>query len=159
MITTMRSNDVYLGLPHDVFFFTMLQELVARRLDVELGLYRHIVGSLHLYEHNVEDALEYMGEGWQPTTEYMPSMPSGDPTADLVSFLNAEDKVRLEKPFNLDDTGLDKYWADLIRLLQLYRYSTKARNAEEVCRLCAAVDPSYTPYFEKMRARVAHHEG
>lgn len=31
-ITYMRSNDVHLGLPHDIFCFTMLQELFARSL-------------------------------------------------------------------------------------------------------------------------------
>ena len=29
-LTCMRSNDAYFGLPHDIFCFTMLQELVAR---------------------------------------------------------------------------------------------------------------------------------
>ena len=159
MITTMRSNDVYLGLPHDVFCFTMIQELVARRLDVEPSVYRHFVGSLHLYNHNVDDAVNYLREGWQPTTEYMPNMPSGDPTAQLKCFLQAEDNVRLGKPFYLEEIGLDKYWTDLVRLLQLYRYSTKDKNAEEVSRLCASVDSSYTPYFEKMRARAAQHDG
>ena len=159
MITTMRSNDVYLGLPHDVFCFTMIQEIVARRLGVELGVYRHIVGSLHLYDRNVDDASRYLGEGWQPTKEYMPSMPSDDPTVQLRRFLNAEAYVRLGRPFNLEEMGLDKYWADLVKLLQLYRYSTKTKNAEEVSRLCAAVDSSYTPYFEKMRARIAQQNG
>ena len=156
MITTMRSNDVYLGLPHDVFCFTMIQEIVARRLDVELGTYRHIVGSLHLYDRDNHAASKYLDEGWQPTTKYMPSIPPGDPTAQLRCFLDAESNVRLGRPFDLDDMGLDKYWADLVRLLQLYHYSTKIRDAEEVDRLCAAVDSRYAPYFEKLRARVAH---
>ena len=157
MITTMRSNDVYLGLPHDVFCFTMIQEIVARKLGVEPAAYRHIVGSLHLYDRNVADASRYLEEGWQPTTEYMPSMPSGDPTVQLRCFLNAEHDVRLGRPFELEEMGLDKYWADLVRLLQLYRYSAKTKNVDKVARLCAAVDSSYTPYFEKMRARVARH--
>lgn len=37
MLTTMRSNDAYKGLPHDIFCFTMLQEVVARTLGLELG--------------------------------------------------------------------------------------------------------------------------
>ena len=49
MVTTMRSNDAYFGLPHDVFCFTMLQEIVARSLDRDIGIYRHFVGSLHIY--------------------------------------------------------------------------------------------------------------
>ena len=39
LITNMRSNDAYLGLPHDIFCFTMLQELVSRTLDTGLGSY------------------------------------------------------------------------------------------------------------------------
>ena len=35
LIVTMRSNDAYLGLPHDIFCFTMLQEIIARSLDQE----------------------------------------------------------------------------------------------------------------------------
>jgi thymidylate synthase len=50
LIVTMRSNDAYIGLPHDVFCFTMLQEIVTRSLNRELGTYIHFVGSMHLYE-------------------------------------------------------------------------------------------------------------
>ena len=35
MSATMRSNDAYWGLPHDVFCFTMLQEMIARRLGAD----------------------------------------------------------------------------------------------------------------------------
>ena len=35
-ITYMRSNDVHIGLPHDLFAFTMLQELIARSVGVPL---------------------------------------------------------------------------------------------------------------------------
>ena len=38
MITYMRSNDVFLGLPHDIFAFTMIQEIMARTLSVEQEL-------------------------------------------------------------------------------------------------------------------------
>ena len=43
MLTYMRSNDAYWGLPHDVFAFTMLQEILARSLTLELGTYKHAV--------------------------------------------------------------------------------------------------------------------
>lgn len=49
MITTMRSNDIVLGFTYDVFAFTMLQEMMADELNVELGYYCHNVGSMHLY--------------------------------------------------------------------------------------------------------------
>ncbi|MDI9364246.1 MAG: thymidylate synthase [Flavobacterium sp.] len=48
----MRSNDIVWGLPNDIFFFTFLQEMLAVELGVELGVYNHIAGSLHLYERH-----------------------------------------------------------------------------------------------------------
>lgn len=53
LITNMRSNDVWLGTPYDVFMFTQLQQTVARVLDTAVGSYTHHVGSLHLYEERV----------------------------------------------------------------------------------------------------------
>lgn len=53
MTTYMRSNDIWLGFPFDVFAFTALQVKMAMELDLELGYYTHIAGSLHLYEKDV----------------------------------------------------------------------------------------------------------
>lgn len=66
----MRSNDAFLGLPHDIFAFTMMQEIAARELGVELGKYHHSVASLHLYDDDPEGkvrarsrAQSYLDEG------------------------------------------------------------------------------------------------
>ena len=70
MIAMMRSNDAYLGFPHDVFCFTMIQELIARSLGVQVGDYHHFATSLHLYEEDVDRVSNYLGEGFQnPTFE------------------------------------------------------------------------------------------
>ena len=34
MITTMRSNDIYLGFTYDVFIFTLMQEILANELGM-----------------------------------------------------------------------------------------------------------------------------
>ena len=52
LVTTMRSNDAWLGLPYDVFAFTCFQWLIASVLGVEPGTYTHQAGSMHLYEKN-----------------------------------------------------------------------------------------------------------
>ena len=74
MITYMRSNDLYLGFPHDIFCFTLLQELVARSLSVGVGTYKHMVGSMHLYDQDAEDAQEFLDEGWQSTDHWPGSL-------------------------------------------------------------------------------------
>ncbi|WP_308163899.1 thymidylate synthase [Nonomuraea sediminis] len=71
MVTTMRSNDLWTGLPYDMFAATILHELVAGWLGVELGTYRHHVDSLHLYERDVEQAEAVRPS---PPSEPLPSL-------------------------------------------------------------------------------------
>lgn len=57
MIVNMRSQDIWLGLPYDVAFFTVVHEAafqVLRRdmLQLKLGTYFHNVISLHVYERD-----------------------------------------------------------------------------------------------------------
>jgi thymidylate synthase len=56
MHTTMRSQDLWLGFPYDIFTATLLHELMAGWLGVELGTYQHSVDSLHLYADDWERA-------------------------------------------------------------------------------------------------------
>ena len=142
MFTNMRSNDAFWGLPHDVFCFTMLQEIVARSLSVEIGSYKHAAGSLHLYEPSIDAAERFIEEGWQPTEAVMPPMPIGDPWPSISTLLKAESGIRsdgtlpgiaLEEP--------DPYWADLIRLLQVFRYK-KDKDADRIKETRSKIEPS-----------------
>ncbi len=59
----------------------------------------------------------------------MPPMPAGDPWPAVERLLKAERTIRQGKQPNLDDP--DPYWADLVRLLQVFRYSRNgARQAQ-----------------------------
>jgi thymidylate synthase len=119
MITTMRSNDAYWGLPHDVFCFTMIQELIARSLGREIGIYRHFAGSLHLYKDHRHDAQNFVNEGYQARIE-MPSMPVGDPWSAVATLLKTEQRIRNGEHVDVDTLGLDPYWCDLIRVIQIH---------------------------------------
>lgn len=56
--TYMRSNDLWLGFPYDVFQFTCLQVRMAMELGLDIGSYTHIAGSLHLYQRDFEKAIK-----------------------------------------------------------------------------------------------------
>ncbi len=56
MFTTMRSQDAWLGLPYDLFFASVLQELVAGWLNIEVGARQHHADSFHIYEDSLEQA-------------------------------------------------------------------------------------------------------
>lgn len=58
MTTYMRSNDLWMGFPNDVFQFTAIQIYLAMKLGVRLGYYTHIAGSLHLYERDYLTSLK-----------------------------------------------------------------------------------------------------
>lgn len=49
-----RSNDLFLGLPHNLVQFTSIQEIVAGWLNIECGTYNQISDSMHIYEDNKE---------------------------------------------------------------------------------------------------------
>ncbi|MDX2307994.1 MAG: thymidylate synthase [Hyphomicrobium sp.] len=121
MMTSMRSNDAYLGLPHDVFAFTLLQEVVARTMGCELGEYNHAVGSLHLYEEHERRAREYLDEGWQDKLA-MPAMPVGDPWNAIKWLLDKEARIRCGVLDIGDVTAIDPFWVDLARLLLVHAH-------------------------------------
>ena len=56
----MRSNDIWMGVPYDMFSFCFLQMKMAMELGVEIGTYTHYAGSLHLYQRDYKTALKNM---------------------------------------------------------------------------------------------------
>lgn len=56
LLVNMRSQDLFRGVPYDLFMFTQTQLSLARQLDIEVGRYTHVVGNLHLYDTDREAA-------------------------------------------------------------------------------------------------------
>lgn len=53
-LQVMRSNDLFLGSPHNFVQFTTLQEVLAGWLGLEVGSYAQISDSLHCYKNDLE---------------------------------------------------------------------------------------------------------
>lgn len=64
LTTYMRSNDLWMGFPYDVFQFMNMQVLMSMELGIGLGSYTHLAGSLHLYER---DYLTRVNQGQIPS--------------------------------------------------------------------------------------------
>ncbi len=56
LLVVSRSMDVFWGSVIDVHLWTVVQELMAGWLGVNVGVYEHFVGSLHLYDSYAERA-------------------------------------------------------------------------------------------------------
>ncbi|PSK64846.1 Thymidylate synthase 1 [Micromonospora sp. MH33] len=111
MHTTMRSNDVWLGLPYDLFTATMLHELLAGWLGVELGTYHHHVDSLHVYaEHELAAAAVA-----ESTVAPSPSMPAlFAPVDGFTEFLTT-----MVRGDSVTDAGAP--WVEMAAMLTSYR--------------------------------------
>jgi thymidylate synthase len=146
LITTMRSNDVFRGLPTDAFAFTMLQELVARSLGVELGTYRHFAGSLHIYAKDVEGAKRLVEEGWQQTVgASMEPMPDGDPWPAIKEVLRAERAYRNEGFVDPWPSMGHGYWDQIVWLLEMHCHFKRA----DLTRFEAGMARSRNAYFDR----------
>lgn len=140
LVTTLRSSDACKGMPHDVFCFTMLQEMVARALGLEPGPYRQFVGSMHVYETDLDGVRAYLDEGLQRPA-LMPPMPTGDPFASAIpTLLEAERRIRVGDRLDAATFSGALYWADLARLLQALAATGHPARLDEIARLMACPD-------------------
>lgn len=158
----MRSNDAFLGLPHDIFAFTMMQEIAARELGVELGRYHHSVASLHLYDDDHEGkilartrAQKYVEEGLFEKVS-MPAMPTGDPWPAIRTLLAVERNLRLNLESYVPPTNLHPYWADLASLLRVHSVARAGGSNEELKKLLAGLH--FEGYQLYIKDRIARRE-
>jgi thymidylate synthase len=90
LIVTMRSSDVWLGFPYDMFSFSQMQNALAGELKIGRGWIQFNLGSSHLYQENEEIARECLSMSSLYTTT-SPALPGWiPPISDLP----------LQKPWN-----------------------------------------------------------
>ena len=123
LTTYMRSNDAYFGLPHDLFCFTTLQEMVAVKVGIPLGKYTHTCTSLHIYDVHFEKVEKYIDEG---LFEHLSMPPMDDFNNEIL-----ESVVNAYKSDGLSSCELDKlppYWHDFS--LFSNQYFNKHKNQD-----------------------------
>jgi thymidylate synthase len=87
VVDTMRSSDLWLGWPYDIFNFSMLARYVICHLKQkpELGVIVLQAGSAHLYEQNWLPAQAIVGG--KCTVEETPTIPWFENGDDLIDWL------------------------------------------------------------------------
>lgn len=162
LVVHMRSNDVFMGFPHDVFAFTMIQEILANDLGVKLGSYKHMVGSFHLYDEDREKVERYLGEGFQPTRE-MPPMPAGNPWPDIMKLFVIEDAIRKGGASGVQKAlqglhAIDPYWGDFGRLFGVFALTREIKDGlrdrlRQVVELRKAMSSDFYAGYIRKRAK------
>lgn len=131
MITHMRSNDALFGLLHDVFSFTMIQEIIACYLNIEIGEYHHSVGNLHIYKNKIPNITNYLKEGFQSTKFFMPNMPKEDIENSIKALMEYENKIRKGEEIDIEKIDLNEYWIDIILILLIYNEKKKTTHNQD----------------------------
>jgi thymidylate synthase len=130
-ILTMRSNDAIMGLPYDIFFFSMIQEIMSVELGVELGRYFHGAGSMHLYERHFRLAERMIDGGTFDSSE----MPAVTEVGSISSFLSFEKSLRLEQGMQPQPSFDSGYWDDLAVPLRWHRERKRGATAGDLRQL------------------------
>ncbi|WP_313327616.1 thymidylate synthase [Enterobacter oligotrophicus] len=148
MFTFMRSNDARAGLVHDIFAFTMLQEMIAKTLGLNLGVYRHYAASLHIYIEDIPLIEAALKEGYAPSVPVMVAMPTEDITNYLCNIVDAEKRIREGDIPDIDALRLSEYWKDVLRMLAIFRCK-KDKNLPAAQAIAGKLqNQSYKIYLE-----------
>ncbi|GAA3221081.1 thymidylate synthase [Actinocorallia longicatena] len=93
MVTSMRSQDVWRGLPYDMFAATVLLELMAGWIGARVGYWHHEVDSLHLYQPEHDAARQVAALGGSAVTPMEPLTVPWDGFDKLLDQVIAGERV------------------------------------------------------------------
>lgn len=83
-IVTMRSSDIWLGMPYDFFSFSQLTNSVAGELNLVPGSLTFDFGSSHLYNRDREKAAGVLAASLQCISS--PRLPNRPPADEILSY-------------------------------------------------------------------------
>lgn len=146
---TMRSNNALRLLPYNLFEFTMLAELIAVELGVELGPYWHSVLSLHVFDADADAAANFVASRDADGKRLAPMPPrpleevsrlAGHERELRAAFMSRE-LERLPVLVEQAEAELHPYWFGLYAVLALFawRRAQPAQPSPDLERLQAAV--------------------
>lgn len=120
LIATMRSSDVVWGVTYDVFQFTMLQEFVARMLNVSLGTFYFRTGSMHIYERDWHYFEKTESNRWPYLMNKMPMLDFSDIEALSTFMVAASSDLKIAAYSSIKATILPNYLFELYLACQSF---------------------------------------
>jgi thymidylate synthase len=136
--TFMRANNAYSLFPYNFFEFSLLGEIIAIELGVELGPLTHSAFSLHIYEEEVEPAAAVVRAGSAVTGLDEINIPP-QPLATVRRLVNLEPLVRtipdagssrLNRVLAAADEQLTGIWREMFQVLVIHMLLVSKRTLE-----------------------------
>ena len=135
LVVNMRSSDLVFGLSYDVPAFTIMQELMALELGVELGEYIHVSNSLHVYERHFE-MLEKMVTA-SGVSKAMSRLEEKGPMPQIVDLpdttalhfyekkiQDCDDAATMRKIIADAGNSMGDFWTDMLKIVAFHRCKT-----------------------------------
>ncbi len=157
MTVMMRSQSSVFVFPYDLFFFTFLQEFIARCVGVLPGTYTHFCSSLHYYESELDMVHEILDKPMPKNTDYpedMPVMPHYTDYDILTKLLIWEEKFRGQLEVQTEFTAvlgwvhdtteqMDEYWKHVCMTIAIHAIRLKHGNSSILDNCVTTFLPSY----------------
>ncbi len=139
----MRSNDLFRGLPHDIVQFTILQEVLAGWIGVDVGRYFHVSDSLHLYTDQLSQFTCTDIAALSPNTDSLMVDPvrGGSLISELFTRMDILTKADLSEADVAEADAIDDAPAGYKNMLHLLAAESARRrgqhdHAEELMKRC-----------------------
>lgn len=156
----MRSNDVYLGFPHNLVQFTAVQEVMAGWLELELGAYHHVSDSLHIYERDLDFIAT--GEDAVPMNETSLALPklesdrvfsAMEKAVEIIISPGADAQILIN---SLRSCEVPKAYMDMLRILTAegLRRRKLAEDAQKIAAECT--DPTLSHLWTNWIRRITN---
>jgi thymidylate synthase len=155
----MRSNDVFRGLPHNIVQFTMLQEVLAGWLGIEVGAYHHLSDSLHVYKSDRNSLTRVSTKTPFQSTDVF-ATPKGTSQAEWREIESAVERIispatcSREIAERADTARLSAACANVLRVLSAegLRRRDSGTLAREVMEGCS--NPAYRQLWQRWIVRL-----
>lgn len=92
-----RSNDIFLGVPYNVFVFHLLQRYLAEEIGCEIGNQRHFTDSLHLYKRDIAKVKSIINNNSVQTIKNTRLLLN---SFDIYKYINENHNAVLNRKFN-----------------------------------------------------------
>jgi thymidylate synthase len=155
----LRSNDLFLGVPHNLVQFTALQEIMAGWLGMEVGAFNALSDSLHVYERDRE-VIAAARPVFVADYEESLALPKHDSEQAIQTIAVAVDKMRegvsqiADMGYLVNAAGLPEPFANVLRVLaaESERRCARPDNAKRVMSNCT--NATYVELWQRWEHRV-----
>jgi len=165
----MRSNNAFILLPYNIFEFSLLAEIIAKEVGVEMGPMYYNALSMHIYEEHYDVSKGISDSEDELLDLQVPPMPfDPKPMDEVKKLIRLEAKIRhisaglnnsninewlkdviiLGKGEN-DEIRLNDYWKQFYYLLLYFIVSKKTNDKDALKKVAALITDPYKRYLDE----------